>query len=219
MGNIIKIPTTNTGLRTDFNSPLWDNWSATQGSVNGNDYTEVSSLQTETSGDGQGLIINFFHEEGGTFTIEKGPNSSSVDYKVGDVVFVTIPAGNSALQNEEPFTISTTITLDMISYEGDKMQYMPVFDSLGGLTATVVPPSSGDVDGYWQIPKFWGSHSSCWRININGVTNDNRVLITQSINRAFIEAAQKSNSHPTIELPTGVTCSSVDYQSFETPSN
>jgi len=218
MGNIIKIPIVNTGLRTDYNSPLWDDWSVTQGLVNGSEYTPVNSLQTETSGDGQGLIVNFFHETGGSFTLENGPNSNTVDYKVGDVVFFTIPAGNPDLQNENEFTISTTLTEDMISYEGDKMQYLPVFDSLAGLIATVVPPSSGNVDGYWQIPKFWGSHSNCWRININGVTNDNRVLITQSINRAFIKAAQKTNSHPTIELPSGVTCSSVDSSDFQIPS-
>ena len=216
MGNIIKIPTTNNGLNTNQSSPLWneDNWVAVDGSVNGQQYSGLyNGVPIDTDGDGSGLSVEFQLLLPPEFRLSLYYESEPTGYKVGDRLFFTVPAGSN-LGNEYEFTMQTTITEDMLTYESDKMQYLPVFDSLNGLVLTVVPPPIG-INNYWQIPKAWGNNEGCWKINITGGNDDNRVLITKAINEVFIKAAQSPNSHPTLELPIGVTCDSVDQAEFQ----
>lgn len=221
MANIIKIATTNDGLNLSTNGPLMQGpWTVIDGEIGGTDFASATNLQTETDGNGQGLIINFYFNEAPDFQVENSFDTTSTSgYKVGDQISFTVEAGT--VGNTEAFTIAITLTLEMLSFEGDKVQYMPVFDANQGFTLNVVPPSSaGDSSGqfYWQIPNIWGSHDNCWRINIIGATSSNRVLITDSINKAFSKAAQAPNSHPTIKLPNGVACSNVQWAGFQQPS-
>jgi hypothetical protein len=218
MGNIIKIPTTNSKLDTGNQSPLWnvDNWVVVDGSVNGQEYFSLYNVPVETDGGGSGLALEFTLMEFPQYQINRSYQSQATGYEIGDTLFFTVPAG-SELGNEYAFTLQTTITESMMTYEGDKMQYLPVFDSLNGLVLTVVPPPIG-INNFWQIAKAWGNNAGCWKINITGGNDDNRVLITKAINEVFIKAAQSPNSHPTLELPIGVTCDSVDEESLDIQS-
>ena len=220
MANIIKIATTNDGLDLSNNGPLMQGpWTVIDGEISGTNFASAQNLQTETDGNGQGLIINFYFNQVPDFLVENSFNTTSTSgYKVGDQISFTVESGT--VGNEFAFTIAITLTVEMLSFEGDKVQYMPVFDANQGFTLNVVPPSSVGVSGqfYWQIPNLWGNHNNCWRINIIGTTSSNRVLITDSINKAFAKAAQAPNSHPTIKLPNGVACSSVEWANFQQPS-
>jgi len=215
MGNIIKIPTTNTGLNLQNGSPLLDtnNWVLTEGAVGGNNYTN-QPVTTTTDGDGQGFVFGFYFYENGEWEFSVNSTITTVNYKVGDKIFFTIEEGSQPLNPENTFSFETTITASMLSNEGDKMQYLPVFSSLNGIVLTVIPPPTG-LSNYWQIPKPWGGHENCWRINIDGGTDTNRAVITKAINEVFIEAAQAPNSHPTLRLPNGITCSGVDYTQIQ----
>ncbi len=209
MGNIIKIPTLGGSLKTGY-SPLIesDSWQAIEGEVNGvSFFTTVPNLATETDGNGGGLILNFTLYEDLDFDLNIPNGTIATGYEVGDTISFTVPAG-SPVGNETAFTLETVVTEDMIAFEGDKVQYAPVFNQLG-LTLLVIPPPDNLYD-YWQVAQVFANHSVAWRINILGGNAGNRVTITNRITEAFSKACQDLNSHPTLELPAGVFCSSVE---------
>lgn len=218
MGNIIKIPTINNDLNLSFGSELLNsqNWIVVDGEINGNDFSSNNSpISTTTNGSGSGLSITFQMESQPNFVLFGDNNSPTIGYKVGDVITLTIPANTPNLDNITEFILQTTLTQDMFSNEGDKIQYLPVFDALQGQTFSVIPPLS-TLNDFWFIVVQWGNRNSpnAWKININGGNAANRSAITNSISSVFIEGATKPNSHPTLELPTGVTCQSVEWEAY-----
>ena len=199
-------------LDTSNNSPLFSNssWELTDGEFNGNLFQRVSDLVTQTDGDGEGLILNFYAFNFEPQNLEiNAPTVVTSGYEVGDIVFLTVPANSPGLENATAFTIATVITEDMIAFEGDKIQYAPVFHNELGLTLLVLPPPDNLYD-YWEVVQVFASHKVSWRINIQGGNAGNRVRITNHITEAFRRAAQDSNSHPTLELPAGVSCVTVE---------
>lgn len=216
MGNIIKIPTINSSLNVGFGSELMNpqNWTVTDGAINGTNFQATESyISTTTNGSGSGLSIRFAINSP-SFELEGDQSSTTTGYEVGDVITLTIPAETSNLSNESAFTLQTTLTETMFLNENDKIQYLPVFNALQGQTFCVIPPPS-TLNDSWYIVTQWGNNGggteNAWKININGGNAVNRLAITKSVSSAFIEAARKPNSHPTLKLPTGVTCESVEF--------
>ena len=190
MGNIIKIPTLNTDLNLRDGSQLLNsqNWTVVDGEINGEVYANTANyIPTTTNGNGNGLAILVQLLDEPNFQLSADTNLQAIGYEVGDVITLTIPSGTPNLFNENGFTLQTTVTQAMFSFEGDKVQYAPVFHNGLGLTLTVIPPPDGTYD-YWQVAQISNSHSNAWRINISGGNADNRVRITRSINEAFRKA-------------------------------